>query len=726
MLVLVCVWKTKEKFSLTGLEDTFELENSKFYRRSLYSFVLGFLDCIGMAPLPTTVYILSSIWFIQDYYRATIYSSSLLCRILSCSKFVCFICVFTVRRIHVSRLMKRPEGFSFRLLIKFTQEYLNLTPFVPVSFVYEDEDGDEITIETCQEFIEAWEHVGSSLFRVTGRKSSRLRLTFEGNNNSYNKENNLTSTFVEMQKLFEAILSLLTHWISTIQTPLVTSQPTMEESTQTSSVLNDENFLDSPKSIQVKADEVARRIVKGVQAVRTCSTKSSQQKPTLITLDPNFIHARHTCDQCGISPIVGYRYHALNKLDFDFCQNCFDSHDTSAAGVEFEPQQLSRDKQFQHRRRHLDLRRQHRQAWEGRERAQRPCTLKKCRPLKRRACNSVIGTQESKDNTKAAEEIKDIEKIIDTTIDSVNTFVSGIFTELAKEAVRVEKEVTQSTQENSNNKVKSDIVKENSKETLTCDTSKICVSNVFVELAKEAAGEEKDEGQSTHEGSNNKVTSDDGVNKMFKETLTCDTSIEDGMYEVLCKSESSKDEISMRRAECVSKPDVSYDEDLSNEVIVSLAEIEVETDMVYVSSSNSSAASNESWDVVDDNEAMARASSAIGSALFESEVGLSCDECSIDTDSSHSTKQSKKLADMSLISSMSMCSKDTSSTSKSSLSEAVLSRWKIELAKLVELGFDNEVHCVEALESLAAANIGCDRDEPVTIQQAVNYLLQNA
>jgi len=38
--------------------------------------------------------------------------------------------------------------------------------------------------------------------------------------------------------------------------------------------------------------------------------------------DPNFIHNRHTCDGCGVSPIVGYRWHAVNIRNYDLCHKC--------------------------------------------------------------------------------------------------------------------------------------------------------------------------------------------------------------------------------------------------------------------------------------------------------------------------------------------------------------------------------------------------------------------
>lgn len=62
-----------------------------------------------------------------------------------------------------------------------------------------------------------------------------------------------------------------------------------------------------------------------------------------------FIHARHICDGCKCRPIVGTRYHATNRENFDFCQTCYDDYDKSndSLHLEFESIQWDRDVPFQ-------------------------------------------------------------------------------------------------------------------------------------------------------------------------------------------------------------------------------------------------------------------------------------------------------------------------------------------------------------------------------------------
>lgn len=60
-----------------------------------------------------------------------------------------------------------------------------------------------------------------------------------------------------------------------------------------------------------------------------------------------FIHGRHTCDSCLVTPIVGKRFHATNLPDYDLCQSCHDNY--TGTEVKFEEAELDRDRTFQER-----------------------------------------------------------------------------------------------------------------------------------------------------------------------------------------------------------------------------------------------------------------------------------------------------------------------------------------------------------------------------------------
>ena len=53
------------------------------------------------------------------------------------------------------------------------------------------------------------------------------------------------------------------------------------------------------------------------------ATYPTKKKSCTDNLDPTFVHARHTCDGCMTTPIVGLRYNAINLKDYDLCSTCF-------------------------------------------------------------------------------------------------------------------------------------------------------------------------------------------------------------------------------------------------------------------------------------------------------------------------------------------------------------------------------------------------------------------
>jgi len=66
-----------------------------------------------------------------------------------------------------------------------------------------------------------------------------------------------------------------------------------------------------------------------------------------------FIHARHTCDGCQKTPIVGTRYHATKIPDFDLCATCFEKYEGD--DLDFNPEIQERDRCMQQRWRNKGL-----------------------------------------------------------------------------------------------------------------------------------------------------------------------------------------------------------------------------------------------------------------------------------------------------------------------------------------------------------------------------------
>jgi hypothetical protein len=153
--------------------------------------------------------------------------------------------------------------------------------------------------------------------------------------------------------------------------------------------------------------------------------------------------------------------------------------------------------------------------------------------------------------------------------------------------------------------------------------------------------------------------------------------------------------------------------------------------------------SEASWSVVvtefqdgDADREIARAAEAIGSALFNSDVLRSSENFS--AMSAHSMGESAGSSSSGSSSSSSSSSSDDEQFSSVTsvpttihsmapgsdhLSEYQLNRWAVQLEQLHEMGFTNDALCVEVIESLAAANIGVDSQDEVSVQQVVDKLM---
>jgi hypothetical protein len=94
------------------------------------------------------------------------------------------------------------------------------------------------------------------------------------------------------------------------------------------------------KSVQL---EVLKAKAKLASAPSPPGSASGEQKP-MCWMNPQkfdssfFIHARHTCDGCSKTPIIGTRYRATNIPDFDLCSACFNKYEGEK--TDFKPEAL--------------------------------------------------------------------------------------------------------------------------------------------------------------------------------------------------------------------------------------------------------------------------------------------------------------------------------------------------------------------------------------------------
>lgn len=74
-------------------------------------------------------------------------------------------------------------------------------------------------------------------------------------------------------------------------------------------------------------------IKKNVDTASDTVTKAPVKSETVTVRE--FIHGRHTCDACRITPIVGKRFHAINRSDYDLCETCY-KNDKGDSFLKFE------------------------------------------------------------------------------------------------------------------------------------------------------------------------------------------------------------------------------------------------------------------------------------------------------------------------------------------------------------------------------------------------------
>jgi hypothetical protein len=94
-----------------------------------------------------------------------------------------------------------------------------------------------------------------------------------------------------------------------------------------------------------KDESVVFKPVTGMKSVTTSVSEDTSDFTKLPEdipqgFDPNFIHGRHTCDCCLMSPIIGLRYHATNLPDYDLCQKCVVKY--KGKNIAFEPVELGK------------------------------------------------------------------------------------------------------------------------------------------------------------------------------------------------------------------------------------------------------------------------------------------------------------------------------------------------------------------------------------------------
>jgi len=219
-----------------------------------------------------------------------------------------------------------------------------------VSLTYFDVDEDTVTIASTDELVDAIEqYANKKVLRVSTEVKPRTSVLPQPSprtdpQTSSREEPPVSPQLKGALDTFVGILSMaVTHLQEGLAAPstqpratTVTITPVRDETTPNRTV-ND--------AAQAPAAEESH--------TPAATAPVPESKAETVHEDPKpFIHGRHTCDSCLVTPIVGKRYHATNLPDYDLCENCYVNY--TGKEVQFEEAELERDRPFQvrwHRRR---------------------------------------------------------------------------------------------------------------------------------------------------------------------------------------------------------------------------------------------------------------------------------------------------------------------------------------------------------------------------------------
>jgi hypothetical protein len=222
-----------------------------------------------------------------------------------------------------------------------------------IQFDYQDVDGDTVTIASTEELVDALEQfrdqrtlrittriattiktptpsvtrfggVGAAgSVRSMGTTSSTIHTNrtasnpaaasapYNSNNRSSNRSNSSGSSMVNtiVGALANVVVSL-EEGMNQHHQQQAKSEPSKTDEKPAAAP------VETSSSDMMKEEEAKPKEDQGTDAT----------SPSPSVSPPTFIHGRHTCDSCLVSPIVGKRYHATNLPDYDVCEVCFENY----------------------------------------------------------------------------------------------------------------------------------------------------------------------------------------------------------------------------------------------------------------------------------------------------------------------------------------------------------------------------------------------------------------
>jgi ribosomal protein L31 len=239
-----------------------------------------------------------------------------------------------IRRLRLPRIADATGNLSYEELVGLvvTFHFPEGSPEkFKCSLTYFDEDEDTVTIASNDELVDAVEQFADKkVLRIstevkpntspaaTPRPAASAAQPPEA---SGNRTDRGTSTAADpdihpqIQNVLDTVVGVLVTAVNSIEKGL--SVPPAMGTYRTRTPAPEEK----PKATETFANKKVEKPAAVSPPNMVFAVGNAGTKPVTA-----FVHSRHTCDSCLKTPVVGKRYHAVNQVDYDLCENCFKTY----------------------------------------------------------------------------------------------------------------------------------------------------------------------------------------------------------------------------------------------------------------------------------------------------------------------------------------------------------------------------------------------------------------
>eukprot|EP00934_Nitzschia_sp_Nitz4_P004569 Nitzschia sp. Nitz4//scaffold33_size148984//11444//14014//NITZ4_002910-RA/size148984-snap-gene-0.17-mRNA-1//-1//CDS//3329548373//4559//frame0 len=236
-----------------------------------------------------------------------------------------------IRRVRLSRLLNESGGVSYQELVGLTLTFTypeGSKEDFHVSLTYFDADDDTITIASDEELLDAIEQFKEAkVLRITTEVKPKAAATFRVSDRGTSTADAAGFHHRPHRNVLGSVVGALSSAVSQVQDTFTTEEGTAPPPPS------------APREPEPASENANAQTTASAPAPAADDAEEDEDSPEL------FIHGRHTCDSCLVTPIVGKRYHADNIPDYDLCEKCYSNY--TGKDIKFSSVELDRDRAFQ-------------------------------------------------------------------------------------------------------------------------------------------------------------------------------------------------------------------------------------------------------------------------------------------------------------------------------------------------------------------------------------------